>query len=116
MNISKASCMDLISEKFPEFEPIWKSRKLEDELSNEEMCAFTKNNFGITITLSPSWGDTSLAGGMNEFSSYVIALLIQKDSNPSLIEEIFTYIEFLLVNGDEDVQTVAATCFFRKYS
>ncbi len=92
--------MDLISEKFPEFAPIWNSYKLEYEISSEEI-------FGIT----PFWGDTSFAGGMSKFSDYVINLLIQKNPNPSLIEEIFTYIEFLLVNGDEDVQTVVATCF-----
>lgn len=92
--------MDLISEKFPEFEPIWKSCKLEEELSNEEICG-----------IIPVWGDTRLAEGMRKFSFYVIDLLTQKNQNPSLIKEIFNYMEYLLINGDEDVQTVVATCF-----
>lgn len=92
--------MDLISEKFPGFAPIWNSYKLEYEIETEEIC-------GIT----PFWGDTSFAGGMNKFSDYVIDLLVKKQQNPSLIKEIFNYIEFLLVNGDEDVQNIASTCF-----
>lgn len=100
MNISKTNCMDLISEKFPDFAPIWYSYNLEYQILNEEI-------FGIT----PFWGDTSFAGGISKFSDYVIDLLIHKKQNLSLIEEIFNYIEFLLVNGDEDVQNTVATCF-----
>ena len=99
MNISKTNCMDLIAEKFCEFAPIWNSYKLEYEIASEEIC-------GVT----PFWGDTSLAGGMSAFSSYVISLLTQKNHDHLLVEEIFNYIEFLLVHGDEDVQTVVATC------
>lgn len=63
--------MDLISEKFPNFAPLWSLYKLEYEISNEE--------------ITPFWGDTSFAGGMNKFSDYAIDLLLQKQQNPSLM-------------------------------
>lgn len=77
-----------------------KLTELENKISNDKIC-------GIT----PFWGDTSFAGGMREFSDYVVDLLIQNDQNSTLIREIFTYIEFLIINGDEDVKDVVTTCF-----
>ena len=93
--------MELISEKFPEFKPIWNSYRLEYKVSDEDL-------FGIT----PFWGDTSFFGGMAKFSDYVSDLLVKNESNTSQINEIFSYMEHLLVNGDEDVKTAVATCFF----
>ena len=69
-------------------------------MQDEEICG-----------IPPSYIDTSFEGGMSEFSRYVTDLLIQKKQDDSLIDEIFTYMEFLLINGDDDVQNAAATCF-----
>ena len=50
---------------------------------------------------------------MSEFSRYVTGLLIQRNQDSSLINEIFTYIEFFLINGDKNVQNAVATCFLK---
>lgn len=65
----------------------------------------------ISMKFPDFHGDSSLFRGMNEFSDYAIEQLVQRPSNPANIEEIFQYIEFLMVNGDEDTQTAVATCF-----
>lgn len=100
MIISKDTCMELISEKFPEFQHIWNSYKSEYTLVSEDICDIT-----------PFWGDTSFFGGMAKFSDYTSDLLVEKESNSSQINEIFSHIEYLLVNGDEDVKNGVTTCF-----
>ena len=84
------NCLDLITEKFPAFQSILKSYKSE----------YDEESLGIT-----------LFGGMAKFSDYVSNLMIQNEHNSSEINEIFSYMEFLLVNGDENVQNAVATCF-----
>lgn len=88
MNITEENCMELILKKFPGFQSAWDSYK----------AAWS----GETTTI---WGE------MFEFSSYVSDLLIDEKSNPALIGEIFSYIEYLLANGNENVQNAACTCF-----
>ncbi|MBA2367846.1 MAG: hypothetical protein H0V82_02340 [Candidatus Protochlamydia sp.] len=100
MEIIKENCMDIISDKYPEFKPIWKSYKLENAVVDEEI-------FGKTH----DWGDISLWSGMNKFSDYVDKLLTQRNQNVILIKEIFSYAEHLLTKGDEDVQNAVCTCF-----
>lgn len=105
MNISKDNCIKLILEKFPDFFPLWHIYKTEwdsckAEYSGTEICGVIH-----------FWSDTSLCGEMAEFSSYVSELLIKEKFDSSKINEIFSYMEYLLVNGDEDVKDAVATCF-----
>jgi hypothetical protein len=86
MMISKENCMALILERFPGFQPYWDAYKSDGE-------------------------KTTLWGEMCEFSYYVKHLLIDETTDPSSIKGIFSYIEYLLDNGDEDVQNAACTCF-----
>lgn len=105
MVITKENCLKLILEKFPDFYSSWHAYTTEwnsykTEFPEIEIC-------GVHHT----WSDTSLFGEMAEFSSYVSDLLIQEKSDSFTIKEIFSYMEYLLVTGDDEVQTVVSTCF-----
>lgn len=100
MNISKEVCIESLIKEFPEFLPIWDSYKSEYKILDEEVC-------GIT----PFWGDTSFFGGMAKFSDYVSDLLKENEVNSMQISRIFSFMEYLLVNGDQDVKNGVTTCF-----
>lgn len=55
--------------------------------------------------------DTDLWGDMIAFSHYVIDLLRVRETPSSYIQDIFAYTEYLLLQGDEDVQNAVCTCF-----
>jgi hypothetical protein len=87
MTISKTICIRLILEKFPEFQHNWEIYK-------------------------QWWGnlESGFYNDISEFSHYIIDLLILKNSNPEKLKEIFDYVEYLIVHGDEDVQNAISTC------
>jgi len=88
MTISKIICIELILEKFPEFQPYWETYK-------------------------QWWGsqESGFYNDISEFSHYVIDLLIQKNSHPEKIKEIFNFVEYLIIRGDEDIKNAIHTCF-----
>lgn len=89
MTISKNESTKLILEKFPEFFSSLQAYKEEWD----------------------PWGETSYFGEVMVFSSFVSDLLVAKEYDSSKIEEIFSFMEYLLVQGDEDVSTAVATGF-----
>jgi hypothetical protein len=82
--ISDENCIELLKEKFPKFVPYWESYK-----------DFAWD-LGLTIRLIP-------------FGDYVIDVI--KSDNQEEIKRIFDFVEFLLINGDESVQTCITTGF-----
>lgn len=88
MNISKENCMSIILEKFPGFQARWSAYKSDWE--GEE---------------------TTIYGEMCTFSSYAKRLLAHGKTDPSFIKEMFSFMEYILENGDEDVQNAVCTCF-----
>jgi hypothetical protein len=100
MNISKKNCIGLISDKFPEFQLLWDSYQ-------SEYTEIVGGLFGAT----PFKIEDRICGGMITFSDYVSKLLISNKTKPDQINEIFSFIEHLFTNGDEDVKNAIATCF-----
>lgn len=86
MNIAKEDCMKLILSKFPGFQTKWNGYKAENE-------------------------ETSLWGEMSQFSSYTAQILTDETNSLSQVEDIFSYMEYLLVHGSEDVRNAVCTCF-----
>ncbi len=87
MNISKQNCITLILEKFPEFLIYWEQYK---KLWGNEESGFYND--------------------MSEFSHYIIDALVRKQADTAQIREIFNFVEYLLVNGDDDVKNALSTC------
>lgn len=80
--------MQAILEKFPEFNLAWQEHLEWWEGENRP----------------------GLCTDMSAFSGYVLTLLENK-ANSEYLRSIFLFIEQLMVEGDDDVQTAAATCF-----
>ncbi len=84
--ISKEDCMKFILNKFPGFKERW--QKHLDWWDGE---------------------DAGLCNDLSQFSRYVIELIAQKQLEN--LPQIFSFIEFLMTNGDSEVQNATATCF-----
>ena len=83
--ITQYNLINLIKEKFPKFILYWE----------------------IYVN---KWGsDMGLGNDLGPFFDYVVNEI--KSENYNEIEKIFKFVEFLMCNGDELVQTVIATCF-----
>jgi hypothetical protein len=83
--ITGERCIELLKENFPKFSPYWENYIREwgpDE--------------GLIIQLFP-------------FGDYAIDMI--KSNNEVEIKKIFEFVEFLLSNGDDDVQTAITTGF-----
>jgi hypothetical protein len=83
--ITAENCISLIIERFPKFQIYWDSYVKDFGMEQ-----------GITIQMLP-------------FSEYVIDVL--KFNEKSEIIEIFSFVEFLLYNGDESVKNAITTSF-----
>jgi hypothetical protein len=87
--VSKEQCMKMILEYFPKFQEKWQEHL--------------------------DWWEGESAGlcnDMAEFSHYIRDLILRKDNkNEEAIKLAFILIERLMVEGTEEVQTAAATCF-----
>jgi hypothetical protein len=83
--ISQKNLMNLIKEKFPKFIPYW-----------ESYINYWGSDLGIIVPTM-------------QLTDYVVDIIKSKDENE--IERIFNFIEFLMCNGNEYVQTVIATEF-----
>ena len=79
-------CLQLLQKKFPKFIPIWNDEKPEPSQIME-----------CTV--------------MRIFTGYVADLLTAQDRDQTLIKEIFSVAEYLIEEGDEDVQNSVCTCF-----
>lgn len=78
-------CIELMKEKFPQFLPYWE--------------AYVRNfgeDLGLTIQMLP-------------FGKYSIDVI--KSNDETEIKNIFIFVEFLLCNGDESVQTAMTTSY-----
>lgn len=83
--ISEKRCIELMKETFPKFLPYWES--------------YIKKNGsddGITIQMLP-------------FGKYTIEVI--KSNNEIEIKKIFGFVEFLLCNGNDFVQTAITTSY-----
>ena len=77
--------IELIKEKFPRFHSYW-----------ETYIRDHGSDLGITIQMLP-------------FCKYTVDAI--KSNNEAEIEKIFNFVEFLLCNGDDDVQTAITTSY-----
>lgn len=95
--ITQQNCIDILLEHFPNSKPFF-SRSLQENIPEE----FDENYEPLQ--------KKSLHGEMSEFSDYVSELL-QKNTDPQYIKNIFNFMEYLLSEGDDMVQNAVATCF-----
>ena len=109
MSMSPLECIKLILIKFPAFKEHWLAyldywREPSDDdrsgtvLELTDFAQIANGLPGIVLDLS-------------EFADYVIGLIEKGDVDVLYLYEIFVFIEFLMLNGDEDVQTATATGF-----
>jgi len=94
--IHKDNCVDLILQEFPQSIPFFSSQQIDEIQDVNEFCEQPQRK--------------SLHGEMAEFSDYVSELL-QNDTESQYIKDIFTFMEYLLAEGDDMVQNTVATCF-----
>lgn len=83
--ITEKRCIELMKEKFPKFHSYW-----------ETYIRDHGSDLGITIQMLP-------------FCKYTVDAI--KSNNEAEIEKIFNFVEFLLCNGDDDVQTAITTSY-----
>ncbi len=83
--ITEKRCIGLMKENFPKFHSYW-----ETYIRNHG------SDLGITIQMLP-------------FCKYTIDAI--KSNDEVEIEKIFSFVEFLLCNGDDDVQTAITTSY-----
>ena len=83
--ITSERCIELMKENFPKFISYW-----------ETYISDHGSDLGITIQMLP-------------FSKYTIDVV--KSNNNEEMVKIFSFVEFLLCNGDDDVQTAITTSY-----
>ncbi len=83
--ITGENCIELMKERFPGFLPYW-----------ESYIRDSGSGLGLTIQMLP-------------FGKYTINVI--KSSDEIEIKKIFDFVEFLLCNGDDSVQTAMTTSF-----
>ena len=84
-NITDENLISLLKEKFPDFIPYWKP-----------YVEYWGMDQGLTIQITP-------------FSEYVLDVI--KSKKESELEDIFDFVEFLICNGNDSVQTTMTTSF-----
>lgn len=85
--ISKEQCVELVLRVIPEFKPYWQEHRAEWDGEEPGLC-----------------------NDMSAFSHYTWQHLVD-DNRSGLLPRIFGVVEKLMVEGDQDVQDAAATCF-----
>ncbi len=83
--VTSICCIDLIKEKFPQLLPYW-----------EAYVADFGSDLGLHIQMIP-------------FGDYAIDII--KTNNDVEIKKIFDFVEFLICNGEEEVQNAITTSF-----
>ncbi len=95
--VSDKELINLIKEKFPKFIPYW------EDYDNYWNCDED------TISDKDIISDEDLISEMIPFVSYVVEVI--KSNDTLEIKKIFDFVEFLMSNGNELVQTAIATGF-----
>ncbi len=85
IQITEENCISFLKEKFPRFIPYWNS-----------FVDYWGLGQGITIKMLP-------------FGEYAVDVIKSKDEIE--MKKLFDYVEFLICNGDDSVQTAMTTSF-----
>jgi hypothetical protein len=109
MSVSSLECIKIILINFPAFKEHWLAY-LDDwrDPSDDDRPGKVLE---LTDFAQRANGLPGIVSDLSEFANYVTALIEQGDVNILYLYEIFVFIEFLMLNGDEDVKTATATGF-----
>lgn len=122
-HLKERRTLDRIDEELSQFisEHAYQPWEIEEMLSSRKLNFYnTLSQFFSQIGYAQAEIERILAykptefdfwGDMAAFSRYVSDLLSDKKTAPDYLESIFSFIETLLKEGDEDVQNAVCTCF-----
>lgn len=88
MKISKENCLEILLEKFPILKP-----KLKEILKE--------------------WGEDHYPNELifGDFADFVVELIQEGKISESELKEIFSFMEYALINGEGSIKDIVATCF-----
>lgn len=107
MSVSSLECVKIILIKFPAFKKPW----LDNLESMGDPFKPTSDVLELTDLAHYKTSLTGIVLDLCNFATFVIDLIEEQKVDDLTLYEIFVVIEFLMLHGDEEVKSAAATGF-----